>query len=576
MTALLNNRYRIIKTLGRGGFGETYLTEDTHMPSGRRCVLKQLKPMVKQPKIPLWMKERFQREAAILEELGDSSDRIPRLYAYFSEGDKFYLVQEWIEGLTLNSYWEQEGNLHRDEVRQILLQLLPVLDYVHERHIIHRDIKPENIILRAGDKAPFLIDFGAVKEAIATQVNHKSSSTYSASIGTPGYMSSEQAAGRPIYSSDLYSLGLTAIFLLTGKSPHELETDPRNGEIIWQEHAFNLDSELSAVIDKAIRFHPRDRFASAREMFDALNQRVKVSQIGNPTGVTLNVAPNRNTNRFTSQNGGYTQAFVSQPTQPKKPKKRSLLTNVALFLLIAMGVAAGTLGVGFALLSNVLRSPSPEGAEVKVQPTRQPDLFPSAEEVEAAKKAKKKQDAAKKARLEQIARDAEESEPESESDVDVEPEPNLNKPPKTVAIAEPEQATEIDIPILTTGTSESQLVSTLGEPNSERRGTLRPNTKVLSYYNVVPDRVNLSYQSDDTGKIRQTDVALAQSVSLDTMEQTLVKMLGGDASADIKDKLRRVYERQSNFFFFETKDFKGKFQRDSRDRINISVWEPDF
>lgn len=572
MTALLNNRYRIIKTLGRGGFGETYLTEDTHMPSQRRCVLKQLKPIVKQPKIPLWMKERFGREAAILEELGDNSDRIPRLYAYFSEGDKFYLVQEWIEGLTLDSYWEQFGNLHRDEVRQILLQLLPVLDYVHSRHIIHRDIKPENIILRSGDKAPFLIDFGAVKEAIATQVNHNSSSTYSASIGTPGYMSSEQAAGRPIYSSDLYSLGLTAIFLLTGKSPQELETDPRNGEIIWQEQAFKLDPELAAVIDRAIRFHPRDRFASAKEMFDALKKPVSVSQINHPTAVTLNVAPNRDTARFVDQDNPNTQAFAPQP---KKPKKRSLLTNVALFLLIAMGVAAGTLGASFALLSNVLRSPSPQRAEVEVEPTRQPDLFPSPEKVAEVKKAKKEKDAARKARLEQINEDAKKSDRESESDL-VEPEPNLDKPPKTVAVVEPEQATEIDIPILTTGTSESQLVSTLGKPNSERRGTIRPNTKVLSYYNVVPDRVNLSYQSDDTGKIRQTDVALAQSVSLDVMEQTIAKMLGGDVSADIKDKLRRVYERQSNFFFFETKDFKGKFQRDSRDRINISVWEPDF
>ena len=464
MTALLNNRYRIIKTLGRGGFGETYLTEDTHMPSGRRCVLKQLKPIVKQPKIPLWMKERFQREAAILEELGDNSDRIPRLYAYFSEDDKFYLVQEWIEGLTLDSYWEREGNLHRDEVRQILLQLLPVLDYVHSRHIIHRDIKPENIILRAGDKAPFLIDFGAVREAIATQVNHNSNSTYSASIGTPGYMSSEQAAGRPIYSSDLYSLGLTAIFLLTGKSPHELETDPRNGEIIWQQHAFNIDPELAAVIDKAIRFHPRDRFASAREMFDALKP-VNISQTKNPTGVTLNVAPNRDTGNFVSRNDHNTQAFAPQP---KKRKKRGLLTNVALFLLIAMAAAAGTLGVGFAVVSNLLRSDSPRRAEVEVEPTRQPDLFPSPEEVAEAKKAKKEKDAAEKARLEQIARDAEENEQESEPDL-VEPEPNLNKPPKTVAIVEPEQATEINIPILTTGTSESQLVSTLGEPNSERR-----------------------------------------------------------------------------------------------------------
>ncbi len=577
--ALLNNRYRIIRTLGRGGFGETYLTEDTHMPSRRKCVLKQLKPIVKQPKVPLWMKERFQREAAILEELGDGSNQIPQLYAYFSESEKFYLIQEWIEGLTLDQYWSQEGNLHRDEVRHILLQLLPVLEYTHSRRIIHRDIKPENIILRQGDKLPFLIDFGAVKEAMATQVNHNSGSTYSASIGTPGYMSSEQAAGRPIYSSDLYSLGLTAIFLLTGKSPHELETDPRNGEIIWQEHAHNLDLELAAVIDRAIRFHPRDRFTTAREMLNALNSGMKASAFTNPTGVTLNVAPKRTaTDDYAVNNSRNTLPFESR--QPKR-QKRSLLTTVGLFLLIATGVAAGTFATGFAIISSLVRSPeTPSQAEVKL-PSRQPDLFPLATDGETEETQpeinREDRDAARKTKLPKIANEAQRNEQKSESaDESEQPEATISKKtPKTLANNNLDPTPEINIPILTTGTSESQLVSTFGQPNSERTGW-RPNSKVLVYYDVIPDRVNLSYQSDDTGKIRQTDIALNQSVSLGAMQETLGRMLGGDAPGEIKEKLRSVYDRQTNFSFFKVDNLEGKVQRDSKDRINISVWERGF
>ncbi len=108
----LNNRYQIIESLGRGGFGETFLAIDTHLPSGRKCVIKQLKPSIESPVIPDWLKERFQREAAILEDLGEKNPQIPQLYAYFSENNNFYLVQEWIEGLTLTQLHHQIGRAH--------------------------------------------------------------------------------------------------------------------------------------------------------------------------------------------------------------------------------------------------------------------------------------------------------------------------------------------------------------------------------------------------------------------------------------------------------------------------------
>lgn len=267
----LNNRYQVKRELGSGGFGETFLAEDTQMPSGRRCVIKQLKPVAEKSEVYQLVQERFQREAAILEELGDGNNQIPRLYAYFLENGQFYLVQEYIEGQNLGEKLQQQGLLSESSVKEILTDILPVLDYVHSKRIVHRDIKPENILIRNSDGKPVLIDFGAVKETMGTVVTASGNSSKSIVIGTPGFMPSEQTAGRPVFASDLYSLGLTAIYLLTGKIPQQLESDPATGEIMWRHHALSVSPSLANVLDRAIAFHPRDRYSSAREMLQALH-----------------------------------------------------------------------------------------------------------------------------------------------------------------------------------------------------------------------------------------------------------------------------------------------------------------
>lgn len=221
------------------------------MPSRRCCVIKQLKPITNNPQIYQLIQDRFQREAAILEELGGKSDQIPKLYGYFSEAGQFYLVQEWIEGQTLSYKLQHEGLCSESLVKEILENILPVLDYVHSKRIVHRDIKPDNIILRDWDSKPVLIDFGAVKETMATLVS-QTNNTKSIVIGTPGFMPSEQVSGRPVYASDLYSLGLTAIYLLTGKLPQQLETELQTGEIIWQQYAIGVSSQLKAVLERTI------------------------------------------------------------------------------------------------------------------------------------------------------------------------------------------------------------------------------------------------------------------------------------------------------------------------------------
>jgi serine/threonine-protein kinase len=277
MSNLLDNRYRVTSVLGSGGFGETYLAEDTKMPSKRRCVIKQLKPVADNSQMYELLQQRFHREAAVLEALGEESRYIPKLYANFTENGLFYLVQEWIDGLTLSEEIERNGKWTEDAVRKLMISVLEILVYVHERGIIHRDIKPDNIILRGGE--PVLIDFGAVKETLnVSTIRNSSQQAHSIVIGTPGFMASEQAAGRPFFASDLYSLALTAIFALTGQYPQQLGTNPQTGEILWQSQVLGISEDLKAIFAKVLQFDPRDRYNSAKEMLEALRPSAELTK----------------------------------------------------------------------------------------------------------------------------------------------------------------------------------------------------------------------------------------------------------------------------------------------------------
>ncbi|WP_017651831.1 protein kinase domain-containing protein [Fortiea contorta] len=353
MENLLNNRYRVIQTLGSGGFGETFLAEDTQMPSNRRCVIKQLKPIQNNPQIYQLVQERFQREAALLEDLGGATNQIPSLYAYFQSEGQFYVVQEWIEGETLTAKVQQQGLLSESAVREILINLLPVLEYIHSQRIVHRDIKPDNIILRHRDQKPVLIDFGAVRESMGTVINSQGNPTSSIVIGTPGYMASEQAAGRPVYSSDLYSLGLTAIYLLTGRQPQHLDTDPHTAEIMWRHYAGNVNCNMAEVIDRAIAYHPRDRYPTAKAMLDSLKnitntipptqldftQPTVVSPL--PTPATVAVAPH----------GSNQTNFKSNP--------KNSSNSIILGSLIVGGLISASV-----IISQVLLKPFPSTVEI--------------------------------------------------------------------------------------------------------------------------------------------------------------------------------------------------------------------
>ncbi|QMS89287.1 protein kinase [Nostoc edaphicum CCNP1411] len=596
---LLNNRYQIIQVIGAGGFGETFLAEDVHMPSRRRCVIKQLKPITNNdPQTYQLIQQRFEREAATLEYLGESSHQIPKLYAYFSENGQFYLVQEWIHGQTLTKIIEAKGFETETAVREILLSLLWVLDYVHSKGIIHRDIKPDNIILRSGDGKPVLIDFGAVKETIRSVVNSPGQPTRSLVIGTPGYMPSEQAVGRPVYATDIYSLGLTAIYLLTGKHPQELITDLKTGEILWQQHVPNVSSQLAEVLNQAIKPHAGDRYSTASKMLHAL-------QSGN--NIPPELAANTPTVSFSPP------AASTQQTQALySPQKNSVIPGYSTpGNWQKPAVIVGTLLVGSLLgavaISNMTRQQQPE-TTIATSPTRSPESLPtdpaSPEPSVSSQTSPVPVVPASPSRQPVIpdplpifnppvvSKPQPEKEPVTSDTPAAEvrstpqPEPENITPPTPEAPSQPQKNDESpsklaatnssqSVPAFPTGTSRSTVEATLGKPNQDLRGAWGKTRAVV--YKLVPNKIDLGYLFDRNSKVlRQTEVSFAQSVDPQLMEATLNGMLSGQATEEIKQGLKKVQKRQSDNFSFQNGSVKGQIIRQQCDFIYISIWDADL
>lgn len=265
---LFRERYRIIRILGRGGFGVTYLAQDASLPGTPPCVIKQLCPKTRNPMSLERAKVRFQREARILANLGSHS-QIPRLLDYFTLKGEFYLVQEFIQGETLAQEIRHGGRQTEVKVKLFLRELLPVLRFIHRHRIIHRDIKPPNIIRCRDDQRLVLIDFGAVREFLSDQDDYTFQPAVTQFVGTPGFAPPEQLALRPCFASDIYALGMTCLYLLTAKSPIEFATDPATGELRW-DRSVDLSPHFGQVLTKMLKPVPEDRYQSVDELDRAM------------------------------------------------------------------------------------------------------------------------------------------------------------------------------------------------------------------------------------------------------------------------------------------------------------------
>jgi serine/threonine-protein kinase len=349
MPLILIGRYLPLKLLGRGGFGAAFLARDRYTPKLRQCVVKQFQPASHFTPSQLQVaQELFEREAQALEDLGNAHPAIPDLYAFFEltvpsypPGQQvkfFYLVQEFIDGETLETELAKQGPFSPQDVTIVLQEVLAILQFVHDHGSIHRDIKPSNI-MRNPEGRIYLLDFGAVRQA--AKVNVKSTGIFSEGFAPP-----EQMRGGEIYpSSDLYALAVTALVLLTGRLPDELY-DARNDVWQWRAYAPQVSNSLAQVLNRMLNSSPSQRFQSASEVLAALTP-----QASSPASLTSPPSPSP----ISSSPVPNPQPPIPNP-QPSSRPSLSLPPSIAPFSTLELLANAGFTGftggiIGIALAS---------------------------------------------------------------------------------------------------------------------------------------------------------------------------------------------------------------------------------
>ncbi len=273
------HRYRVVQLLGEGGFGRAYLAEDLNR-FGEYCLMKEFAPQVQGADALTKARELFQREAGVLYQL--KHPQIPEfrelLQVRWQHQESLFLVQQYVQGVT---YWEllrQGRRFDEAAIRQLLLDVLPVLSYIHDRGVIHRDIAPDNLMCQAGTGLPVLIDFGGVKQVAISAIQHLARQQLAqpaaqqpvpTQLFKTGYTPPEQIRGYAQPASDLYALAVTMLVLLSGKNPGEIY-DSYRGEWLWQTIA--ISPALRAVLGRMLADRIDERYPTATAVIQALTE----------------------------------------------------------------------------------------------------------------------------------------------------------------------------------------------------------------------------------------------------------------------------------------------------------------
>ncbi|MEL7245116.1 MAG: serine/threonine-protein kinase [Cyanobacteria bacterium J06573_2] len=318
---LINNRYIIQKTLGRGGFGRTYLALNNQR-FNEPCVLKEFLPDTQSPSVISKSKELFEREAKVLYQI--KHPQIPQFLALLTYEEKLFIVQEYIDGKTYLQILDERLSSTRKpfseaEVKQWLLDMLPVLEYIHGCNIIHRDISLENVMLPNNQSKPVLIDFGVVKEKFTQLFSSSSSQSFrqASVVGKIGYSPPEQLRlGHCYPSSDMYALAVSALILLTGKMPHLLIDDSLDWE--WESHV-SVSSSLAAILNKMLSSVPSERYQSATEIIAELENNQSYNLSVNQT-VNNSLKPKRSL-------GGIISSLLPKRTQQNEQQNKDIKNN---------------------------------------------------------------------------------------------------------------------------------------------------------------------------------------------------------------------------------------------------------